>query len=234
YRTRFSLRPVFLADNVAVMPGSEMTDTGIFIDQFESIRSDINIAAFQVAGHRRSGAHIRATIFLVPSRPGKYLEIDVLHLPDVFCNRRLIHEHGWYRLKRFHLRIPPAHGFTLSQFGRATMNQLLPLSVVEHVGHQAHTARITFDRVKQQDRTIFPRADHSRQRTDLKLAIRALYQLEMAHLLHRRQIFAQIFKRSWTAFSGYWICHSCLLLPLLHPPPRNAGEERGGASSLLT
>jgi hypothetical protein len=65
----------------------------------------------------------------------------------------------------------------------------------------------------------------------------------MAHRFHGGQILAEIFKRSWTTFSGYRICHSLflylatILLRRLFPSWKNfekegLGEIFGGANRL--
>src|SRR5262245_34604851 len=104
-----------------------MTDTGRFIDQFETIRTHVDVAAFGIPRHRRSRAHVRSAVFLVPTHPREYFKIDVLALLYVLFDGRIVYEYGRHWLKGFHLRIPPAHGFGFTHLGRATVDHLLPL-----------------------------------------------------------------------------------------------------------
>src|SRR5262245_66649947 len=99
-----------------------MADTGSFVDELEAIGTHVDVAAFGISRYRGRSAHITATIFLVPAHPGKYLEIDVFALLDVFFNGRFVDEDGGQRPIGLHLRMPPAHGFTFSQLGRTAMD----------------------------------------------------------------------------------------------------------------
>src|SRR3990172_3678292 len=174
------------------MARSEMPDTSIFIDQFEAIGTDVDIAAFRFTSHGGGGAHIRAAVLLMPTHPRKDFEVYILALLDILLDRCGVDENRRHGAKLLDLTMPPAHGFGFADLWGAAVDHFLPPGTVQHVGQQAHATWITFDRVEEQDRAVPARADDPREGTDFQLAVGALDHLELAQLFYRGQIFAQI------------------------------------------
>src|SRR6185503_18233768 len=123
------LFPILFADDVAVMSRRHVADASGLIDQFETIGTDVDVAAFRIARYRRSRAHVRTAVLLVPTHPGKNLEVDVFVLLDVLFDRRVIDINRRQGLKLFHLAVPPTRRLSFAELRRAAMDDLLPLRV---------------------------------------------------------------------------------------------------------
>src|SRR5207247_9003262 len=69
--TRFSFRPVFLADDIAMMSGADMGDHCVLVKQHVTVRPHVEKSGIWIMRDGCGRANIRAAVPLMPSGPLK-------------------------------------------------------------------------------------------------------------------------------------------------------------------
>src|SRR5262245_3017518 len=185
HRTRFALRPVFLANQPSMLARGDPDPQSVLVVNTNAISPKIGpLLVGILQDHQTTRADITAAVLLVPTRCGKFKHIDLAAAVDIFSDGSVRYIDRLERLVRTKLPLPSLDHLHPAQRRVQIKSQTGGRRRTDRIHDDPKAFWITFDVVEQHDLRLRRSRRHFGDGADLQIPIRSVDSPQLAETIN--------------------------------------------------